>query len=435
MRRESVLGLGLAMASMLSVCAGYGQDGRRTAKAPAAATASANPQEVPVNTPGSSAKPKPPLALANPRAPDPMSDGKDLRKGPPDLLAAVAHELYNQKRYAEAVQILYYAVERGAHGAYNLACYSALNGQKDAAFYWLQKAALGEGIDADWANKDSDLDSLRKDRRWSRIAPFLKACSHYWENSGRSATSLVVPKNYRPGTPIDVVVGMHGLGADPRTFITSASYQKFADTLDVAFVGVSGTLPRGEQSFVWSEEPARDAQRIRQALEELSDKLTVAPGRLVAMGFSQGAQMAFEVAFANPSEYLGAIVFSPGTTKAVTLSELTAAPENVHQRYVCTCGENELPGNVQYTRRDAEFAKKAGSQVQLKLYKGASAHAFPADFKTAFQGWVQFVRGEGAARAAGPQRSGIRAKRPPGRPDRPRIGPNRLRNPNNQPQN
>ena len=59
-----------------------------------------------------------------------------------------------------------------------------------------------------------------------------------------------------------------------------------------------------------------DAAHIRRALAGLKDKLTVTPGQNVLFGFSQGAQMAFEVAFANPAEYAGAIVMSPGTTNA-----------------------------------------------------------------------------------------------------------------------
>jgi hypothetical protein len=52
----------------------------------------------------------------------------------------------------------------------------------------------------------------------------------------------------------------------------------------VAFVGVSGTLPRDKDSFVWSEDPPRDAAHIRLILSDLKDKLTPATGRLITMG-------------------------------------------------------------------------------------------------------------------------------------------------------
>ena len=82
---------------------------------------------------------------------------------------------------------------------------------------------------------------------------------------------------------------------------------------------------------------------------------------------------------------------SPGTTKRVTLRELKPDPANKKQAFVCTCGAQEMPGNVLYTRADAEFAQKAGSRVELKLYDGAKEHSFPADFGEAFPKWVRFV--------------------------------------------
>jgi predicted esterase len=343
-------------------------------------------------------RPTAPLALKPPPEPSPMLDGNDLRKVPAQRLAAAARRLYDEKQYPQAIQVLHHAIAGGADGGYDLACDYALTGNVDAAFYWLQKSALDEGIDASWAGQDSDLDILRKDRRWAQVESFLAACNAYWAKSGNTSVTLVVPSGYKPGTPIGVLVGLHGLGADPEGFVNKEAYQDLADELKMAIVGVSGTVPRGRRSFVWSENPVEDAAHIRRALAGLKDKLTVAPGHIVAFGFSQGAQMAFEVAFANPAEYAGAIVMSPGTTKRVTLRELSPGPANKKQAFVCTCGAQEQAGNVLYTRADAEFATKAGSRVELKLYDGVSEHRFPADFAAAFPGWVRFVRGKAPAR-------------------------------------
>jgi predicted esterase len=342
----------------------------------------------------SAQKPAPPLALKPPPVPSPTFEGTDLKKVAAPQLAAVARQLYDNKEYGHAIQLLHYAIEGGADGGYDLACDYALAGQTDAAFYWLQKSALEEGVDANWAEQDSDLGSLRTDARWAKIAPYLATCNAYWAGTGLHSTTLVVPTGYKPGTPIPVLIGMHGLGADPEGFVSKNGYQKLADDLKIAVVGVSGTVPRGKRSFVWAENPVQDGAQIRRALAELKGKLTPAPGNLVAFGFSQGAQMAFEVAFAHPAEFKGAIVLSPGTTKRVTLRELTFTPANKKQAFVCTCGAQESPGNVLYTRADAEFAQKAGSRVELKLYEGVREHGFPADFSEAFPKWVRFVLGD-----------------------------------------
>ena len=86
--------------------------------------------------------------------------------------------------------------------------------------------------------------------------------------------------------------------------------------LNVAVVGVSGTLARGQQTFVWAVDAERDAQRVRNALAEVSDRVTVKPGHVIALGFSQGAQVGLEIAVRNPEEYAGAIALSPGAASS-----------------------------------------------------------------------------------------------------------------------
>jgi predicted esterase len=335
--------------------------------------------------------PAAPFSIAAPEPPSKLLEGLDLTTIDGHRLAGAAVGFSNKKDYDRAVQLQHWSVASIDDGRYNLACFQALAGKKEAAFYWLQEAALKEGVDASWAGQDSDLESLRGDSRWARVDSFLKACNAYWAVSGQQQVTVVLPKDYKVGTPIGVAVGMHGLGADPEGFVNEA-YQGYADELNMAIIGVSGTVPRGPKSFVWAEDAAKDAERIRRALKEISDRVTVGSGKVVTFGFSQGAQMAFEVAFRYPAEFRGALVMSPGTTKRVNLGGFSPAPANQSQGFVCTCGAEEMPGNVANTRADADLAKRAGSRVELKLYEGVQQHAFPADFREKFVPWIKFIQ-------------------------------------------
>lgn len=138
-------------------------------------------------------RPAPPLALEPPPEPAPMRGATDLRRIPARQLAGVARRLYDEKKYAQAIPLLHYAVKGGAGGGYDLACDYALVGRVDAAFYWLQKAALDDGVDADWAGQDPDLEILREDARWPRMVRYLAACNAHWAASGHRLTTLVVP--------------------------------------------------------------------------------------------------------------------------------------------------------------------------------------------------------------------------------------------------
>jgi hypothetical protein len=104
--------------------------------------------------PSQAAKPSPPLALRPPPEPPSKFEGADLKTVPADPLAAVARQLYDDKKYLQAIQLLHHAIKRGADGGYDLACEYALAGKKEEALYWLQKTALEEGVDADWAAED-----------------------------------------------------------------------------------------------------------------------------------------------------------------------------------------------------------------------------------------------------------------------------------------
>ena len=242
---QSRLRVGIVLASILATAVAYAKP--QEEKKPGTSSQPPRRSDQPKPTRSPTAKPAPPLALKPPPEPSAILEGTDLKKVDGDLLAALARRLYDDKQYPRAIQVLHFATKRGADGGYDLACEYALAGNIDAAFYWLQKSALDEGVDASWAAQDADLVTLRKDDRWSRITPFLAACNAYWATAGKHSTTLVVPTGYKPGTRIGVLVGMHRLGANPEGFASKAMYQELANELKMAVVGVSGTVPRGKR--------------------------------------------------------------------------------------------------------------------------------------------------------------------------------------------
>lgn len=342
--------------------------------------------------PTGSAFPKRVLDLKKPADPPATFNGKSLKMFEADDLSRAARQFGEDKEYDTAVTLQSWAVKKSDSGRYDLACFCALAGRKEDAFYWLQEAALLDGADPDWANQDTDLTILRADNRWDRIDGFLRACGDAWKKSNLIKTELIVPKGYRPGTPIGVIVGMHGRGATPTGFV-DGDYQEFADRLKMAIVAISGPIPYGKDSFHWSEEPKRDSEHIQKVLAGLSSKLTVKKGEIVLFGFSQGAQMAFEVAFQNPDLYRGALVMSPGTTKFFINVGLKPSEKNKEQGYVLLCGEQEAPGNVKSTTDDKAFAERAGARVRMILAPDQERHSFPKDYYQQFESRIRFILG------------------------------------------
>jgi predicted esterase len=342
-------------------------------------------------TPGE--KPKPPLELSAPPAPSVPLDGQDLQKAGVHELQAEAKDAASRGEFAKAVQLQHWAVVRAGSGQYDLACYYARNNQAEAALYWLQEAGLKEGVDVDHARQDEDLQGLRKDRRWNRIVAYLNACNQYWAKNGPAKTVLVLPKRYRKGTELTAVVWLHGLGSHPDDFVNEEECQEFADEMNVAFIGVSGTEPRGPNSFVWAEDPVRDAQRIDDALKEVGDRVTVKPGHLITMGFSQGAGVGLEVAVRAPERFAGSIVMSSGCQRPLHLDAVVPSPQLARRGFVLTCGAQEAPGNVQQTKDGARWLREKAktTKVVLKLYPQVSEHSFPPDFAKQLPAWVKHI--------------------------------------------
>lgn len=333
-------------------------------------------------------KPTPPLRLDIPEAlPERLKD-LDLKSMEAGELFDLARLAADKKDYKIAATAQYWYVQKARSGQYDLACYLAQSGKTDPAFYWLQLAALEEGVDTRHAQRDEDLVSLRADRRWSQVLRFMEDCNRYFETADLARTVLILPKDYKKMEAIPAVVWMHGFGSKPEDLINE-SVQKWADTLHVALIGVSATQPRGPHSFVWAEEGERNIKRLQTAMAEVSDRVTIEKGKVILMGFSQGAQVGLEIAVQSPEEFAGAIVLSPGAT--LNLDKFKPAALMARRGFVVSCGAQEHPGNVQLASQDADWLRRAKAKLIYKLYPGVSSHSFPADFNERFPEWVEFI--------------------------------------------
>src|SRR5207253_4859246 len=114
-----------------------------------------------------------------PPAPSATLEGQDLAAMSGRSLRRLAREAGEDEDYKAAIQYQHYAVAKNGSGHYDLACFYALDGNTDGAFYWLQRAGLEEGVDPAWAAKDTDLAEIRLDPRWPEIASYLRRCAAY----------------------------------------------------------------------------------------------------------------------------------------------------------------------------------------------------------------------------------------------------------------
>lgn len=290
-------------------------------------------------------------------------------------------ERYQANDYAAASQAGQWALKDEDGGGYDLACCLALNQQTEASFYFLQRAAEREGVDFEHAQTDPDLDRLRKDSRWPAVAGFLQEIGDYWAGQHLLQTRLLLPD--RSKVPDTVVVGLHGLGGSEQ--FVSSDLKSYADTLGMAFLGVNATNTLGPKAFRWSEDLRKDQAQLEMALQSLKPKLQARS--LILFGFSQGGQLAFELAARMPTRVIGALILSPGFVRPLTE---TLLPRR-EQKFVILAGAGEHPATLAAAQADASRARQGGAEVRLKLYEGVTSHAFPPDFSTQLVNWLSWI--------------------------------------------
>ena len=268
--------------------------------------------------------PTPPLNLPVPSPMAAVQGERDFSKMGRDELSLIAQDADEEGAFKVALIAQYWAVRKGDDGYYDLARYYARNSLTNAALYWLQQAALKTGADARQADEDEDLATVRQDPSYAAVAVFLRRCEAYWRTHGKSATLLYRPAGFNASKPTAIVVCLHGRGSRPDHFFGKTT-QALADAIGIPIVSVSGTQPTGPKSFVWAVDAVKDQARLDAALKEISDRVTVAPGKIVAIGFSEGAQVAVELAARDPARYAGAIAISPGADFHLDKAQATPA--------------------------------------------------------------------------------------------------------------
>ncbi len=323
-----------------------------------------------------------PLKLARPL---PTVPGPELAKMSIEELSAYARAAMREQNYESAALAQRLAVDRGFSGQYNLACFESRLGRAESAFYWLQEAAVKEGVDSEWAQEDPDLQLLRNDRRWSKVSSFLSKYQRYWENTAVEDHCLILPTGHSGG-PLPVMVWLHGFGDRAESYLFPES-QQLADDLQIAFLSVSGTRPLGPTKFAWDGDPDRNQKRVDEAFAKFADRLKPEQGKVALGGFSQGGMVAGEFAARDPNRYSGAMIMSPGGFE-VSVGSLKLAPQHRNQFIVCLCGGAEHPSTVANTREYAQWYRSAGAEVTEPAYPGMSDHAIVPDFSRQLPVWL-----------------------------------------------
>ena len=182
---------------------------------------------------------------------------------------------------------------------------------------------------------------------------------------------------------------LHGTGGDEHDMIPLGGLMPGANLLSPRGQVLENGMPR---FFRRLAEGVFDIEDLKVRTGELADFVTAAaahyrfdPARVVAMGFSNGANIASAVLLLRPTVLVGAVLF-----RAMVPLEPDPLPALSGARVMISNGEIDPIVSREETERLARLLQRAGADVQVH-WQPAGHQLMPADFSVA-KAWLQSIK-------------------------------------------
>jgi phospholipase/carboxylesterase len=184
---------------------------------------------------------------------------------------------------------------------------------------------------------------------------------------------LYLPSRYRHGTPIPLVLLLHGAGGTGAG--VTRRFKSHADELGIAFVAPDSTAVSWDRN----DRLASDVEFIDRALAVAFRRVSTTPERLRIGGFSDGASYSLSVGLTNGDLFARILALSPGFCGP--------ALQRGKPRLYFTHGTRDeiLPIDIT-SRRIVPMLQRAGYSVEYHEFDGTH-EAPPAVARPAFE-WL-----------------------------------------------
>lgn len=266
---------------------------------------------------------------------------------------------------------------------YNYSCMLARSGKIDEAFPPLEKCVDLGGFGGDLVSqiqRDTDLDSLRKDGRFAAILEKAKKKSDLPQETSERVVDfkwkVTLPPDYDKSKKAPLVVALHHYhGSMERA---TERWKDAAAQVGAILLTPQGTLQLDDAGtwFSWGRDITVVEKNVMDAVNRVMDEHSVDERKVVVAGFSQGGWAAWLLALRNPDTFCGAI---PVCGNVQVESDSIFDDRDVSRlRVFVMLGEDENSGVIASNTRAAERLRKSGAKVELIKYRDV-AHGFPAN--------------------------------------------------------
>jgi predicted esterase len=322
-----------------------------------------------------------------------------------------AREAYDAQDYQKAAQyylaLLHYNAKDG-NSIYNLACCYGLMGEAELAAKYLERAAKAGFEEFGMAAHDADFDSVRDADVFKETLAKLAAAQKA-RDAGAGTLMLLeaptyhecyvqLPDNYDPAKTYTLVVGLHGYGASPKSFMglwerfsehdfifasLEAPYA-FSVGGDLGYSWITG-LPDDEE--FWKQTAVSSADYVAHAVEELRGRYSV--DEVYLLGFSQGCTLTYLTGILH-HEYFDGIVCFAGWLEMGILTDEDIAAANHLRVFIAHGNEDRV---VEFSSSEKARDKLLENGYDVTFFEFAGPHSVPAEPLRAAEAWIKGAAG------------------------------------------
>jgi phospholipase/carboxylesterase len=337
------------------------------------------------------------VAVAQPAVNELDPRAGDYLDFPLDSARSAANAAYQEARYNQAARLYLTALQyniTNASDIYNLACCYGLLKQDTLAALYLRRAFRAGFDDIGHVKRDPDFDSIRTRPAFSAVVDSLaaeadSASARAGKQVDIEATCIVpgyiqLPADYDSTRAYPLVIGLHGYGADPKSF---ARLYERAGSPGLIFVCLQAPYPFAagrDLGYSWTTWSKDDTLVGRRSAVLSGDFVAGAARRLSAqyrtngtwlLGFSQGCGMAYRTGIAYHDLFKGILCFGGGLdTTSFTADEYAAARS---LQVFAAHGKEDRVVKFEYGTTARGFLKRQGFNVTFVEFKGG--HAVPEE--------------------------------------------------------
>ena len=185
----------------------------------------------------------------------------------------------------------------------------------------------------------------------------------------------IEPDGYRPDVPYLLVVLLHGYGShmgDLAGLCPAIDRDRYLYALPNAPIPLQ--IGPGVVGYAWASPPGggsvgvddSSVEQLAAFLEDVTDRYSVEPGRVVLGGFSQGGMLTYRWGLPDPDLFAGLVVLSSKVPDQDSLVE--RLPANRTQPVFISHGTADSMISVEDARESREFLEAQGYTPEYREY-------------------------------------------------------------------